>query len=67
MPENLNYTRSTDSHIHWKEKYGWPWGYRNKTLREDFQKNMHMYKNTIQEKLYNSHILDGPKQIEDYL
>jgi hypothetical protein len=67
LPENLNYTRSTDSHIHWKEKYGWPWGYRNKTLREDFQKNMHMYKNTIQEKLYNSHILDGPKQIEDYL
>jgi hypothetical protein len=67
LPQNTNYIRSNDSITYWKEKYGWPWGYRNKTLREDFQKNMHMYKNTIQEKLYNSHILDGPKQIEDYL
>ena len=67
-----NYTRSNLSHEKFKSKYGWQWGYRNKLLREQFEQSRawwvedDIYIDTIQEKLFEMDINDGPKRIEDF-
>ena len=49
------------------DKWGWGFGKRNKHLtREQFTRHQAVYKNTLQEQLFNLSISDGPKKIEDF-
>ncbi len=68
-----NYIRSDLAHNAFKDKWGYGWGYRNKALRNQFESTASwwsdkkdMYDNSIQKKLFNMHIDDGPKRIEDF-
>lgn len=68
-----SYSRSNKSHDVFKEKWGWSWGYRNLLLREQFKSNLlfwsdkkDLYENSIQKKLFETKISDGPKTIEDF-
>ena len=52
-----------------EERWGGRWGKRNIYLRDQFQyvlDNSDFYDNTIQKKLFNFNINDGPKRIEDF-
>tara|TARA_R110002073_G_scaffold61939_4_gene155755 strand:- start:8445 stop:9383 length:939 start_codon:yes stop_codon:yes gene_type:complete len=67
-----DFKRNQKSHDRFIEKYGWDWGYRNLILREQFKMSRSfwsgkdIYENTIQEKLFEMDINDGPKRIEDF-
>jgi hypothetical protein len=50
----------------WYAKWGWPWGVRNEwnhNIRDVFDTKR--YKNTLQEKLFNANISDGPIKLGD--
>jgi hypothetical protein len=50
----------------WNAKWGWPWGLRNKfnvNLREVFDEKRFI--NTLQEKLFNMFILNGPIELNN--
>lgn len=53
-------------HLKFIEKHNWRWGYR---LYSDpkFEDVIDQYKDTMQEKLYQNKLIDGPKMIEDYI
>ena len=68
-----SYSRSNKSAEIFEKRWGWKWGYRNKLLRSQFESNLtfwsdkkDMYQNSIQSKLFNMHINEGPKKIEDF-
>jgi hypothetical protein len=67
-----SYSRSEESHRIFQKTWGFRWGYRNLMLRDQFKlsrswwQGKDMYENTIQEKLFNMNINDGPKRIEDF-
>jgi len=64
-----NYSRSANVHEVFQDRWGWKWGKRNLHLRKQFKyviDNSNFYNNTIQLKLFNMHINDGPKKIEDF-
>tara|TARA_R110001583_G_scaffold1210_8_gene10140 strand:- start:3963 stop:4925 length:963 start_codon:yes stop_codon:yes gene_type:complete len=66
---DANYSRSDNVHDVFETRWGWRWGKRNMHLRNQFKNvldNSDFYDNTIQEKLFNMHINDGPKKIEDF-
>ena len=48
----------------WRDKYLWNQGC-SSFRREQFEKAMEMYKGTIQEQIFNWHIMDGPKLLDD--
>jgi hypothetical protein len=50
----------------WK-KHGFRWGYRNSELRNQFNEVRDQYENSIQEKLFEMNISDGPKKVEDFI
>jgi len=61
------FLRNKNSHIRFKEKYGWHWGYRNKLLRFQFYLKLNswfedtsIYNDSIQKKLFNININNGP-------
>ena len=61
------FLRNKDSHIRFKEKYGWHWGYRNKLLRFQFYLKLNswfedtsIYNDSIQKKLFDININNGP-------
>lgn len=60
------YNRSENSHQVYKDRWGWEWGYRNKELRQQFNAAFPKYMNTIQSKLFQMHVSDGPKKVEDF-
>ena len=63
-----SYSRSNKCHEIFKERWGWSWGRRNTILRDQFQyclDNSDFYNDSIQEKIFNTHINQGPKRIED--
>ena len=67
--DNKNYSRSNNVHEVFQDRWGWKWGKRNTHLRYQFEnvmENSDFYENTIQQKLFNTHINDGPKKIEDF-
>ena len=64
---DLGFLRNKNSHIRFKEKYGWHWGYRNKLLRFQFYLKLNswfedtsIYNDSIQKKLFNININNGP-------
>jgi hypothetical protein len=64
-----NYSRSANVHKVFQDRWGWKWGKRNLHLRQQFNyviNNSNFYDNTIQLKLFNMHINDGPKKIRDF-
>ena len=68
-----NYSRSNNSHSIFTDRWGWSWGYRNLLLREQFKSNLSfwsdkkdLYENSMQKKLFETKISDGPKTIEDF-
>lgn len=66
---NTNYSRSGNAHKVFEDRWGWKWGKRNLNLRNQFQyvlDNSNFYNNTIQEKLFNMHIDEGPKKIGNF-
>tara|TARA_X000001382_G_scaffold114792_1_gene93290 strand:- start:466 stop:1443 length:978 start_codon:yes stop_codon:yes gene_type:complete len=70
---DMGYARSEKSHQVFLKRWGFYWGFRNKILREQFESNLSwwndnakMYKNSIQEKMFNMNINEGPKTIEDF-
>jgi hypothetical protein len=66
---DINYSRSTNVHEVFEDRWGWKWGKRNLHLRYQFKNvldNSDFYNNTIQEKLFKMHISEGPKKIEDF-
>ena len=48
---------------HWLDKYKWKWGQIPITKEEFYSANM--YRDSIQEKIFNWHVNDGPKTLED--
>ena len=50
----------------WREKYGWDWGFRNVFLRTEFENVINNYKDTLQEKMFNMNIQDGPITLEEF-
>jgi len=68
VTQDRSWLRGKDALEIWIEKYGWPWGKRN-FERSHFISALNtksMYKNTIQEQLFNMSIDAGPKKIEDF-
>ena len=66
---DTKYSRSANVHKVFEDRWGWKWGKRNLHLRYQFEnvlKNSNFYQGTIQEKLFNMHINDGPKKIENF-
>jgi hypothetical protein len=66
---DIKYSRSNNVHKVFEDRWGWKWGKRNIHLRYQFEqvlKNSNFYNNTIQEKLFQMHINDGPKSIIDF-
>lgn len=66
---NSSYSRSNRSHEIFTERWGWNWGKRNTNLRNEFEyslNNSDFYNKTIQEKLFNISISNGPKIISDF-
>tara|TARA_B100002019_G_scaffold293319_1_gene320096 strand:+ start:23376 stop:24320 length:945 start_codon:yes stop_codon:yes gene_type:complete len=61
-----NYSRSNSSHEVFKKTWGWSWGYRNQNLRQEFNMNFNLYTDSIQSKMFNMKVSDGPKRIEDF-
>ena len=68
-----SYSRSDDSEKIFEKRWGWRWGYRNTSLRKQFESNLQfwndkkdMYENSIQKKLFKMNVSDGPKTIEDF-
>jgi len=68
-----SYSRSNNSHEIFTKRWGWSWGYRNKLLRRQFESTIswwnptnEKYKNSIQKELFNMHVDEGPKKIEDF-
>ncbi len=64
-----SYSRSTNVHKVFEDRWGWKWGKRNLHLRQQFKNvldNSNFYDNTIQLKLFNMHINEGPKKISDF-
>ena len=64
-----SYSRSNKCHDIFEERWGWRWGKRNTNLRNQFSNilnNSDFYKNTVQEKLFQTHINEGPKIIKDF-
>ena len=53
-------------HLRFIEKHGWRWGHRQYSGEHQFKNTLNTYKDTLQEKLFNESILNGPKTIEDY-
>jgi len=53
-------------HLRFIEKHGWRWGHRQYSGEHKFEKVLDRYKDTLQEKLFNEKISNGPKTIEDY-
>ncbi len=53
-------------HLKFIEKHGWRWGYRFYSDPK-FKDVIDQYKDTMQEKLYQNKLIDGPKMIEDYI
>tara|TARA_Y100001972_G_scaffold91795_1_gene112382 strand:+ start:862 stop:1824 length:963 start_codon:yes stop_codon:yes gene_type:complete len=75
LKKNINlisdhkYSRSDNVHEIFRNRWGWEWGKRNPHLRYQFEnviKNSDFYNNTIQLKLFNMKVSDGPKKIEDF-
>jgi hypothetical protein len=68
-----SYSRSNNSHDIFNDRWGWNWGYRNKLLRQQFNSatswwndKRKIYEDSIQLKLFNMSIDEGPKRIEDF-
>ena len=64
-----SYSRSNKCHDIFEERWGWRWGKRNTNLRNQFSNilnNSDFYSNTLQEKLFQTHINEGPKTIKDF-
>ena len=40
--------------------------FRNQNLRQEFNMNFNLYTNSIQSKMFNMKVSDGPKRIEDF-
>jgi|TARA_Y100000310_G_scaffold69765_1_gene65324 hypothetical protein len=73
-----NYSRSNSVHEVFQDRWGFKWGARNTNLRSQFNSAINdswwdennkyklLYENSIQKKLFEMHINDGPKRIEDF-
>ncbi len=66
LKSDSNYSRGDVSHRVFKDTWGWSWGFRNKNLRQEFNMNFNLYTNSIQSKMFNMKVSDGPKRIEDF-
>lgn len=71
IPSDYDWKRNAGNpHDRFFEKHGFHWGIRNKNLREEyssFLKQNSSESNSIQKKIFNSHINDGPLRIEDFV
>jgi len=66
---NSSYSRSDTSHTIFEDRWGWRWGKRNTHLRAQFShtlENSNFYDGSIQEKLYNLSVEDGPRRVQDF-
>ena len=63
---NHSYSRSNNSHEIFTDRWKWSWGKRNTDLRNQFNLSFPRYMDTIQDKLFNMNVKDGPKRIEDF-
>ena len=63
---NHSYSRSNNSHEIFTDRWKWSWGKRNTDLRNQFNLSFPKYMDTIQDKLFNMNVKDGPKRIEDF-
>ena len=66
LKSDSNYSRGDVSHRVFKDTWGWSWGFRNQSLRQEFNMNFNLYTNSIQSKMFNMKVSDGPKRIEDF-
>ena len=66
LKSDSNYSRGDVSHRVFKDTWGWSWGFRNQNLRQEFNMNFNLYTNSIQSKMFNMKVSDGPKRIEDF-
>jgi hypothetical protein len=66
--QDRNWLRGKDASKIWVEKYEWPWGkrvFKRSNFSLALSTNL-MYKDTIQEQLFNMDMNLGPKKVEDF-
>ena len=68
-PSDMNWKRKAGNpHKRFTEKWGWTWGVKNNNVRNEFKASLDKYDDkSIQKKLFNINISEGPKKIEDFV